>query len=57
MAFGVMTTPALVIDGPVRIAGRVPSVEEIKKIIAVAAMGGTAPGPGMPRGTAGADRA
>jgi small redox-active disulfide protein 2 len=39
MAFGVMITPALVIDGQVRIAGRVPSVEEIKKIIAAAGGG------------------
>ena len=28
--FGVMMTPALVVDGEVRIVGRVPSVEEIK---------------------------
>ena len=40
MAFGVMTKPALVIDGQVKMAGRVPSVEEIKRIIAAAAMGG-----------------
>ena len=44
MGFGVMTTPALVIDGQVRVAGRVPSVEEIKKIIAAVAMGETAGG-------------
>jgi small redox-active disulfide protein 2 len=44
MAFGVMTTPALVIDGQVRIAGRVPSVEEIKNFIAAAAMGDTGEG-------------
>lgn len=42
MAFGVMTTPALVIDGQVRLAGRVPSVEEVKKLIAAAAAGGAA---------------
>lgn len=29
MAFGVMTTPALVIDGKVRIAGRVPSAADM----------------------------
>lgn len=31
--FGVMTTPALVIDGVVKIAGKTPSVEELKKIL------------------------
>ena len=34
MAFGVMITPALVIDGVVKVAGRVPGVEEIKKLLA-----------------------
>jgi len=34
MAFGVMMTPALVVDGKVKLAGRVPSVEEIKKLVA-----------------------
>jgi small redox-active disulfide protein 2 len=33
MAFGIFTTPALVVDGEVKIVGKVPSVEEIKKII------------------------
>ena len=33
MAFGVMTTPALVIDGKVRFSGRVPNVDELAKII------------------------
>ncbi len=33
MAFGVMMTPALVVDGKVKMAGRVPSVEEIKKLL------------------------
>jgi protein-disulfide isomerase len=33
MAFGVMTAPALVVDGEVKVAGQVPRVEEIKKII------------------------
>ena len=28
--FGVMMTPALVVDGEVKISGRVPSAEEIK---------------------------
>jgi small redox-active disulfide protein 2 len=30
MAFGVVMTPGLVIDGEVRATGKVPSVEEIK---------------------------
>jgi small redox-active disulfide protein 2 len=33
MEHGVMTTPALVVDGVVKVAGKVPSVEEIKKMI------------------------
>ena len=33
MSFGVMMTPALVVDGTVKVAGRVPSVEEIKKLL------------------------
>jgi small redox-active disulfide protein 2 len=33
MAFGVMMTPALVVDGKVKAAGRVPSVEDIKKLL------------------------
>lgn len=31
--FGVMTTPALVVNGKVEIKGRIPSVEEIKTIL------------------------
>lgn len=34
MSFGVMMTPALVVDGQVKAAGRVPSVEDIKKLLA-----------------------
>lgn len=34
MAFGVMSTPALVVDGKVCFAGRVPNVDELAKIIA-----------------------
>jgi protein-disulfide isomerase len=34
MALGVMMTPALVVDGSLKVAGRVPSVEEIKKLLA-----------------------
>jgi len=33
MSFGVMMTPALVVDGTVRVSGKVPSVEEIKKLL------------------------
>ncbi len=34
MSFGVFMTPALVVDGEVKVVGQVPSVEEIKKILA-----------------------
>ena len=33
MKFGVMMTPALAVDGEVKVAGKVPSVDEIKKMI------------------------
>lgn len=33
MKFGVMSTPALVIDGKVVVKGRVPSMDEIKSMI------------------------
>ena len=33
MAFGVMMTPALVVDGQVKVAGKVPSTEEIKTLL------------------------
>lgn len=33
MKFGVMTTPALVVDGKIEIKGRVPSVDEIKMVL------------------------
>jgi small redox-active disulfide protein 2 len=36
MAFQVLMTPALVINGEVKIAGRVPKIEEVKKLIAAA---------------------
>ena len=32
-AFGVMMTPALAVDGQVKIFGKVASVEEIKKVL------------------------
>jgi small redox-active disulfide protein 2 len=34
MGFGVMITPALVVDGTVKLAGKVPSLDEAKKLIA-----------------------
>ena len=33
MSFGVMMTPALVIDGEVKLVGKVPSAEEIKALL------------------------
>ncbi|MHC5165321.1 MAG: thioredoxin family protein [Planctomycetota bacterium] len=33
MAFGVMVTPALAIDGQVKSTGKVPSAEDIKQMI------------------------
>lgn len=33
MTFGVMITPALVVDGVVKVAGKVPGVEDIKKML------------------------
>ena len=33
MKFGVMMTPALAVDGRVKIAGKVPGVEEIKSML------------------------
>jgi small redox-active disulfide protein 2 len=32
-AFGVMLTPGLAVDGKVKLSGRVPSVEELKKLL------------------------
>ncbi len=34
VAFGVMSTPALAVDGTVKIAGRVPTVDALKHILA-----------------------
>jgi small redox-active disulfide protein 2 len=33
MAFGVMTTPALVVDGQVKVSGKVPALAELKAIL------------------------
>ncbi len=34
ISFGVMATPALVVDGVVKVAGKIPPVSEIKKLLA-----------------------
>ena len=34
LSFGVMNTPALVVDGEVKVMGRAPSVEALKELIA-----------------------
>ena len=34
MSFGVMLTPALVVDGKIVVSGKVPSVDELKSMIA-----------------------
>lgn len=33
MSYGVMSTPALVVDGQVRLAGRVPSVDDLVSLL------------------------
>lgn len=35
MSFGVMVTPALAIDGVVKVVGKVPSVEQLKQVLVV----------------------
>ncbi len=35
MDFGVMMTPALAVDGEVRIAGRIPSLDEMKTFLPI----------------------
>src|SRR6185503_3501072 len=34
VSFGVMTTPALAVDGQIKVAGNIPSIEELKRLIA-----------------------
>ena len=34
MSYGVMLTPALVVDGEVKVVGKVPAREDIKKLLA-----------------------
>ena len=41
---GVMFTPALVVDGAVKVAGRVPTESELTSILATAAQAGGPPG-------------
>jgi small redox-active disulfide protein 2 len=36
LSFNIIMTPGLVIDGAVKVAGRVPSLEEMKKLILAA---------------------
>jgi len=33
IGFGVVSTPALVVDGEIRVSGRVPTVEAIKRLL------------------------
>lgn len=33
VSFGVMTTPALVVDGVVKVTGKIPSADEIKELL------------------------
>jgi small redox-active disulfide protein 2 len=33
MKFGVMVTPALVVDGKVKVAGKVPTIEQLKEML------------------------
>jgi len=33
MSFGVMMTPALVVDGDVKVVGKIPAADELKKIL------------------------
>jgi small redox-active disulfide protein 2 len=39
MAFGIMSTPGLVVDEEVKVAGRVPSYDDVKRILTVASAG------------------
>jgi len=36
LAFGVMSTPALAVDGVVKFSGKIPTTEEIERILASA---------------------
>jgi small redox-active disulfide protein 2 len=34
ISFGVMTTPALAVDGQIKVAGNIPTLDELKRLIA-----------------------
>jgi small redox-active disulfide protein 2 len=34
MSFGVLMTPALAVDGEIKVSGKIPSVDELRKILA-----------------------
>ena len=34
ISFGVMTTPALAVDGQIKVAGNIPSLDDLKRLIA-----------------------
>jgi len=40
IAFGVVSTPALVVDGEIKVSGRVPTAEAIKPLLVQAALPG-----------------
>ncbi len=42
--FGIVTTPALLVDGYVKLTGRVPSLEEMKKILSSSLQRGNSSG-------------
>ena len=33
MSFGVLMTPALAVDGEIKVSGKIPSVDELRKIL------------------------
>lgn len=33
VSYGVMTTPALVVDGEVKVSGKIPSADELKELL------------------------
>jgi small redox-active disulfide protein 2 len=44
VAYGVMSTPALVVDGQVKLAGRVPKVDDVARLLQGASTGATGGG-------------
>lgn len=53
MSYGVMATPALVIDGEVRLSGRVPAPADMERVLSEAASASGAPADSAPRATGG----